>query len=63
MLMDLDGAHFPSGQHDNCGFFPEEQVSKQAVRLRSDTVQIYDTIYLYAISFCHFTVGSFGALP
>lgn len=55
--MDLDASHFPSGQHDDCGFFPEDRVSKRAVRLRCVTIQVYAVIYLYAISFCHFTVG------
>lgn len=49
--MDLDASHFPSGQHDDCGFFPEDRVSKRAVRLRSVTIQVYAVIYLHAISF------------
>lgn len=60
--MDSDGARFPSGRHDNCVVFPEEHVSKRAVRSLSVSIRIYDAIYLYAISFCHFTVGSVGAL-
>lgn len=55
-------AHISPGPAPQLRFFPEERASKRAVRLRSVSIQTYDAIYLYAISFCHFTVGSGGAL-
>lgn len=57
----LNGLGWCTFPQHNCGF-PEEHVSKRAVRSLSVSIQIYDAIYLYAISFCHFTVGSVGSL-
>lgn len=55
--MDSDGAHFP-----RAGATTAFLSRGTRIKAGCPFATRYDAIYLYAISFCHFTVGSGGAL-